>query len=60
MQNQKVRGAVTGNRWLRWAGQVDFCATSCATRKVSLPPNILELAQGQLRDGTAKGNLDGN
>src|SRR5271165_5268953 len=30
-QNQQVRQAVVGNRWLRWAGLARFYSTVCAT-----------------------------
>ena len=30
-QNEQVRRAVVGNRWLHWAGLGRFCSTICAT-----------------------------
>jgi hypothetical protein len=42
-QNEQVRRAVVGNRWLHWAGLARFCSTVCATCERLSRPLFLQL-----------------
>jgi hypothetical protein len=48
-QNQEVRRAVVGNRWVHWAGSGQFCSTVCSTAIPSLQRGELDSA-GRSKD----------
>ena len=49
-QNEQVRRAVVGNRWLHWAGLVRFCSTVCATARNYQTSSLDALVAAPYRD----------